>query len=645
MENCGTELAGMAALTVAEKEEKKRNQVGEASEERQALPYDECWNVLSSLCQAHMCRPSELNYKTLSSLEMVAHLQAENAQLRKKLLQKGQTNSDEARNNMMEGELGFGSHEAEPTPSCNNIYENFQSVRDWSPLNQEKTPSTINGSQGQWERPELETKNFTNPTAPKPDMESLTIKQFFRALAMPEVKPSGNRRGQKFDEFLRSFHLKFPKETYTNEDRREVFVSYLEGEAKLHYSILSPRIKNGTLDEVVRALKSGSRLETQEERAHALRKLRSLIKRENQSEDAFCLELEILSSKAHPECDEDTLGLIRAEILQDQLQDWPEAYHTAEILETHQGHEVKPAGITKSSHRLQPQVGGDEQYPKIAENNDKGGAKVKQDESKPLPDIRNKQVKCTNCGKRGHQSNDCWSKKPGQQNNCSFSTVVEAWSCKSSTTERKVNGLVGPKHIVKVKCLNTIIPAMIDTGSQLTIMPLSVLLKAKESGVDMDDMCQQLPKEDLNVLDASGDKMDFLGCMETEIELIGGLKAKIQMHVKKLKDSILLLGTNALKSLGVDILINKRPITEPITPAMISWEQNHTSETSTAEPAIPEMRSQGQIRPLQASTSKPEIPKMTSHGEIRSFETSTPEQNTKIKYCVQRSPSMQFCGR
>ncbi|RCN29891.1 zinc knuckle [Ancylostoma caninum] len=415
---------------------------------------------------------------------------------------------------MMEGELEFGSHEAEPTPSYNNIYENLQSMGDWSPLNQEKTSSTINGSQGQWERPELETKNFTNPTAPKPDMESLTIKQFFRALAMPEVKPFGNRRGQKFDEFLRSFQLKFPKETYTNEDRREIFVSYLEGEAKLHYSILSPRIKNGTLDEVVRALKYRLRLETQEERAHALRKLRSLIKRENQSVGAFCLELEILSSKAHPECDEHTLGLIRAEVLQDQLQDWPEAYHTAEILETHQGHEVyeqvkqdalrierirnqkqllkfrrndtfrKSAGITKSSHRLQPRIGGDEQYPEIAENNDKGGEEVKQDESKPLPDIRNKQVKCTNCGKRGHQSNDCSSKKPGQQNNCSFSTVVKAWSCKSSITEQKVNGLVGLKHIVKVKCLNTIIPAMINTGSQLTIMPLSVLLKAKESGVE-----------------------------------------------------------------------------------------------------------------------------------------------------------------
>ncbi|EYC20635.1 hypothetical protein Y032_0021g329 [Ancylostoma ceylanicum] len=109
---------------------------------------------------------------------------------------------------------------------------------------------------------------------------------------------------------------------------------------------------------------------------------------------------------------------------------------------------------------------------------------------------------------KGYQSNECWTKKPAQQNNCSFSTVVEAWLCKSSITGGKVNGLVGPKHIVQVKCLNIIIPAMIDTGSQLTIMPLNVLVKAKENGVDMDNMCQQLPQEDLNVFDASGNKMD-----------------------------------------------------------------------------------------------------------------------------------------
>ncbi|KIH49717.1 zinc knuckle, partial [Ancylostoma duodenale] len=256
MENCGTGLAGMAALTVAEKEEKKRN----------------------------------------------------------------------------------------------------QSMGDWSPLNQEKTPSTINGSQGQWERPELEPKNFTNPTAPKPDMESLTIKQFFRALAMPEVKPFGNRRGQKFDEFLR---FKIPERHTLTEIVEKSLISSKTGQ-----------------------------------------KLITLRKFSKHTKDTKCMSRE-------------------------------------------------PAGITKSSHWLQPQTGGDEQYPEIAGNNDKGGAKVKQDESKPLPDIRNKQVKCTNCGKRGHQSNDCWSKKPGQQNNCSFSTVVEAWSCKSSITERKVNGLVGPKHIVK----------------------------------------------------------------------------------------------------------------------------------------------------------------------------------------------------
>lgn len=108
---------------------------------------------------------------------------------------------------------------------------------------------------------------------------------------------------------MRSFNLKYPNQAYSDEDRKEIFVGFVEGEEKLHYRILSSRVKNATLEDVMKAVKHRLRLEIQEERGHAPRKLPLLSKGQNQSVVGFCLELDILSLKPHPECDEDTLGL------------------------------------------------------------------------------------------------------------------------------------------------------------------------------------------------------------------------------------------------------------------------------------------------------------------------------------------------
>ncbi|KAK5966851.1 hypothetical protein GCK32_012506 [Trichostrongylus colubriformis] len=72
-------------------------------------------------------------------------------------------------------------------------------------------------------------------------------------------------------------------------------------------------------------------------------------------------------------------------------------------------------------------------------------------------------------------------------------------------------------------------------------MPLSFLLKARDAGADMDTLCKEVKAEQLEVFDASGNQMDFLGCMETKMELVGGDRGIIQMHVKRLRDEVVLL--------------------------------------------------------------------------------------------------------
>ncbi|KAK5966850.1 hypothetical protein GCK32_012505, partial [Trichostrongylus colubriformis] len=162
--------------------------------------------------------------------------------------------------------------------------------------------------------------------------EDVTLKEYFRSLATPEIRTFHNENSQKFEDFIRAFNLKYPERAYAEVERKEILAGHLRGEAKLHYNTLPGAIRNGPFEAIVRELKERMRVENQETQAEALREMRMIRKKENQTVVQFCLELELLSSKAYPSCDAAALALIRAEVLHEQLRDWPEAYHFSEIL-------------------------------------------------------------------------------------------------------------------------------------------------------------------------------------------------------------------------------------------------------------------------------------------------------------------------
>ncbi|KHJ76876.1 hypothetical protein OESDEN_23504, partial [Oesophagostomum dentatum] len=147
--------------------------------------------------------------------------------------------------------------------------------------------------------------------------------KYMRAMAVPNVKMG--------------FTLKYPEYAWSDDDRKEIFVGYLEGEAKLQYKTLPKRIREGPFKGVLQALKDRLRVDMQGAQARALSGLRTLRKRDGQSVLSFCLKLELLSEKAHPSTDDKTMTLIRAQILYEQLKQWPEAYHLAEILDEENG--------------------------------------------------------------------------------------------------------------------------------------------------------------------------------------------------------------------------------------------------------------------------------------------------------------------
>ncbi|KAK5970517.1 Zinc knuckle, partial [Trichostrongylus colubriformis] len=415
--------------------------------------------------------------------------------------------------------------------------------------------------------------------------EDVTLKEYFRSLAMPEIRTFHNENSQKFEDFIRAFNLKYPERAYAEVERKEILAGYLGGEAKLHYNTLPGAIKNGPFEAIVRELKERMRVENQETQAEALREMRMIRKKENQTVVQFCLELELLSSKAYPSCDAAALALIRAEVLHEQLRDWPEAYHLSEILANEDMRSVyermKDAALRIEHLRRQRRdfsgrrFSRQERYqegskqppaaktPTCSDERRKGKDSYARQNSKPRrqeqeeePEQRLNPNKCGKCGKKGHNAEECWSKKGKKETSSSFSATLRGWSCKVATADTQVSSLIGPKHMVRLQCLGLELPAMIDTGSQLTIMPLSFLLKARDAGADMDTLCKEVKAEQLEVFDASGNKMDFLGCMETKMELVGGNRGIIQMHVKRLRDEVVLLGTNALEVLGVKIIIS-----------------------------------------------------------------------------------------
>ncbi|VDL77922.1 unnamed protein product, partial [Nippostrongylus brasiliensis] len=118
-----------------------------------------------------------------------------------------------------------------------------------------------------------------------------------------------------------------------------------------------------------------------------------------------------------------------------------------------------------------------------------------------------------------------------------------------------LNDLVGEKMVATVKVLGTVEKALLDTGSMISIVPVEVLARARDRKIDIDAL-KFLEKSKLtSVHDASGNRMDFLGAVYLEVEVEGGSRDTVAFHVSATKDEELIIGTNALQRLGVELTV------------------------------------------------------------------------------------------
>ncbi|KAK6012773.1 zinc knuckle [Ostertagia ostertagi] len=185
-------------------------------------------------------------------------------------------------------------------------------------------------------------------------------------------------------------------------------------------------------------------------------------------------------------------------------------------------------------------------YPRQNELGGSGNAVASRGE-RPRQGEYSEHRRCYNCQRIGHIGRDCPLKKnPNLGVKCELIESAET-------------PLVGRTVSVKARLLNMSVPAILDTGSMVSIMPVGVLARAQKTGFDVDSL-EVIPKGSMvPVLDASGNSMTFLGAVfDCSHKLEGGDRAEVAFHISDVKEGEILLGTNALKEVGVQVVLTRR---------------------------------------------------------------------------------------
>nr|CDJ91492.1 unnamed protein product [Haemonchus contortus] len=94
--------------------------------------------------------------------------------------------------------------------------------------------------------------------------------------------------------------------------------------------------------------------------------------------------------------------------------------------------------------------------------------------------------------------------------------------------------------------------ALLDTGSQISILPLKMLREAQRAGFDIDKDVEEVPiPNQRTIYDASGNPTEFKGAVRLTIKTKNVKPQRVAMFVRKSNDNMITLGTNVLEKLNI----------------------------------------------------------------------------------------------
>uniref|UniRef100_A0A7I5E602 RNA-directed DNA polymerase n=1 Tax=Haemonchus contortus TaxID=6289 RepID=A0A7I5E602_HAECO len=325
----------------------------------------------------------------------------------------------------------------------------------------------------------------------------------------------------------------------------------------------------------------------------ALNELRSLKLRPNQSISEFCVVLEKLARKANPNCAITERSLEYAQILLDNLREWPEHVQLLSLLHRSDPgsayNEIKQLAITIEQARTvygtgrKSMVTGTEWKKRAqAYNSHRESDRYRPPNTvehqigytdKKKDDVETR--KCFNCSKFGHIARNCPLGRPVVNNivenraktkdnrkGARISDLVRQTRAMGMVVEKgsATTNLVGKKSTAWVNMLNERVRALIDTGSMISIVPIGLLARAQDNGFDVDSLTVIDRKTLEPVYDASNNEMQFLGGVSIAVKIEGGSEYEVAFYISKEKGHEVLLGTNALEGLGVQIHLPRAPL-------------------------------------------------------------------------------------
>ncbi|VDL65072.1 unnamed protein product [Nippostrongylus brasiliensis] len=316
----------------------------------------------------------------------------------------------------------------------------------------------------------------------------------------------------------------------------------------------------------------------------ALGKLKKLRKSKTQSVAEYCVELERLSAKAYPELDAKAIDITRAQQLYEQVVHWHESYYFMEAME--EGGDQAYARLKEVVMRVERRrlmlESAKETNQRLEDgklfHNGRGTS-----ESRDAPNLPHSkrvyggmkkgsaplsskteealQVKratesngrrCYICKSTMHLAKDCAKRPELGSKSMEVSSEKGVQNAKRTyEVDKQKPSSYGRKSTTTVKIFGRKYTALLDTGSEISILPEIILRQLQSEGCRV---IEQPVDPNRKVSDASGNRMKFLAVVEIPVAEGDNTEVFVRMHVVKHRRPVLVLGTNALPALGYTLV-------------------------------------------------------------------------------------------